>query len=65
MEKRGRTIAIVALAVLALWAASLLGGRYEIDSGINGSIVRLDRITGDMTACDLDGCWDVEKGRPL
>lgn len=61
---RGKLFAGAFGAAVILVAASMIGGRYEVATALNGSVVRLDRITGEMQACDLEGCWNVERGLP-
>lgn len=61
---RTKLFAGLAAVVVTLIAASMIGGRYQAVGALNGSVVRLDRITGEMRACDLEGCWDVERGLP-
>jgi hypothetical protein len=48
--------------VIVLWAALLVGGRYETTSALNGAVVRTDRLTGEIRVCDGDRCWDAERG---
>lgn len=65
MSKIERFLLAVGAGAALLVAASMIGGRYELGTALNGAVIRLDKITGDILVCDGERCWDARSGPPL
>lgn len=52
--------AIVAAALILSWGRSSSVPRYEV-AGSQSAVVRLDTDSGELVACDKQGCAEVEE----
>lgn len=59
MEKIPKWLLTVLAAALIFSFGVAAGGRYESSTALSGATIRLDRLTGEIVACDAEVCWNV------